>query len=275
MAGRAIERTEGYLRTSDGDTLWYETAGTGTPLVLAHGLGGNAVVWFQQLPHFAGRYRVITWDQRGFGRSSNDNGRAGPQTSVHDQLALLDHLDVDTAHLVGQSLGGWAVLGAALAAPERVRSLVLSSSTAGIPALHLPPFDAGPVQATYGTKPLSRHPAIGDRLPESDPPRAYLYQALSSFGRRPPDADFATMLAETVHDADALGELTIPTLLICGSRDPVMTPGHVRDAAQRLPDARVVELDLSHSTYFEDPQTWNGVVDDFLHSVDTPGDGAR
>jgi pimeloyl-ACP methyl ester carboxylesterase len=111
---QVIERSEGYFRTPDGEDIWFETAGSGPPLVLAHGLGGNGIVWFQQVPYFAGHYRVIIWDQRGFGRSSNHTGRAGPRTSIADQLALLDHLGVETAHLVGQSLGGWVVLGAAV-----------------------------------------------------------------------------------------------------------------------------------------------------------------
>nr|WP_174257721.1 alpha/beta hydrolase [Phytoactinopolyspora alkaliphila] len=231
---------------------------------MAHGLGGNAVVWFQQLPHFASRFQVVTWDQRGFGRSSNASGRSGPETSVSDQLELLDHLGIESAHLVGQSLGGWVVLGAALAAPGRVRSLVLSSSTGGIPPVHGPDVDTGPVRAPHGTRPLGVHPAIGDRLPAADPARAYLYQSLSTFGRRPPDAEFATMLADLVHEPAAFTDFEIPTLFVCGSRDPVMTPSHVRDVASRLHRATVVELDLSHSTYFEDPVAWNTVVDDFL-----------
>lgn len=262
-----IERTEGYFTSPDGETLWYETAGDGEPLLFAHGLGGNAVVWFQQLPHFAARYRVITWDQRGFGRSSNIAGRAGPKASASDQLALLDHLQIDAAHLVGQSLGGWAVLGAAVVAPRRVRSLVLSSSTGGIPPLDLPRFDTTLVRAKHGTRPLGVHPAIGDRLPLSDPARAYLYQTFGTFGQRPSDAEFATMLAETMHDPSALAGLDVPALFICGSRDPVMTPPLVRDAARRLPRATVVELDLSHSTYFEDPDAWNAAVDGFLGSI--------
>jgi 3-oxoadipate enol-lactonase len=264
---QTIDRSEGYFRTPDGEALWFETAGTGQPLVLAHGLGGNAVVWFQQVPYFAGRYQVITWDQRGFGRSSNHAGDAGPRTSVTDQLALLDHLGIEKAHLVGQSLGGWVALGAALHNPDRVRSLVLSSSTAGVPQRRLPPFDTAPVRAAHGPRPLGIHPAIGDRLPVADRARAYLYQTLSTFGQRPSDAEFATMLAGFTHPAAAFEGFDTPTLFVCGSRDPVMTPAHVRDAASRIRGADVVEFDLSHSTYFEDPAAWNAAVGAFLDRV--------
>ncbi len=266
-----IERDEGYLRTPDGESIWYETAGRGCPLFLAHGLGGNAAVWYQQVPFFATRYRIITWDQRGFGRSSNLSGNVGPSSAASDQLLLMDHLGIDSAHLVGQSMGGWAVLGAALGSPRRVRSLVLACSTAGIPPLEEPPFDPDLIGASTGVRPLGVHPAIGERLPSIDPARAYLYQALGTFGDRPPDGEFARMLAGTMHDPDAVGDLDIPTLLISGSDDPVMTSARVRDASRRLPRAQVVELaGRGHSPYFEDPAGWNDLVDDFLRSLEAP-----
>jgi len=263
-----IPRTEGRLTRPDGDEVWFESAGEGPTLVLSHGLGGNGATWFQQVPAFAEHHQVVTWDQRGFGRSTSTAGRVGPEVAVEDLLALLDHLDVGSAHLVGQSMGGWAVLGAALRAPERVRSLVLACTTAGIPAVHVAPFDPSGIGPRGGTRPLGVHPAVGERLPEIDPARAYLYQALGTFGRRPSDDELARLLAETTYDPDALGMLEVPTLFICASRDPLMSPELIRDAATRLPQATVVELsDRGHSPYFEDPDAWNAVVGDFLRTV--------
>lgn len=264
-----IERTEGYLHTAEGGRIWYETAGDGPALVFAHGLGGNAAVWFQQVPYFASRYRVVTWDQRGFGRSTSTSGRLGPEAAVVDLIALLDHLEVDAAHLIGQSMGGWAVLGAALTAPDRVRSLVLACTTAGIPARDASTFDPADVQPRSGARPLGVHPAVGERLAVVDPARAYLYQALGSFGERPGDGDFARLLTETLYDPGDLERLDIPTLMICGSLDPLMTPERVRDAASRLPQVKVVELpDRGHSPYFEDPDAWNTSVEGFLTAVE-------
>lgn len=261
------------MPTADGESVWFEVAGEGEPVALAHGLGGNAAVWYQQVPHFARSYRVVTWDQRGFGRSSNRAGRSGPLSAVEDQIALLDHLGIHSAHLIGQSMGGWAVLGAALQAPDRVRSLVLACTTAGIPAGEATPLDPGEVSSAGGARPLGIHPAIGDRLPSTDLPRAYLYQALGTFGQRPSDGEFARMLAETTHDPARLAGLEVPTLFICGSEDPIMTPERVRDAARRLPRTAVVELTgRGHSPYFEDPEGWNAVVDHFLAGLEGAAD---
>lgn len=268
-SGRMIRRTEGYLETADGESIWYEAAGEGPSLVLVHGLGGNAAVWYQQVPFFASSHQVITWDQRGFGRSSNRRGSAGPLPAVADQIQLLDHLDVGSAHLVGQSMGGWVVLGAALEAPERVRSLILACTTAGIPAREVSPLEPSEVGPDGGVRPLGVHPAIGDRLPMVDMARAYLYQALGTFGDRPPDGHFARMLSELTYDPVAIDKLDVPVLLICGSADPIMTPARIHDVAGRLTRATVVELPgLGHSPYFEDPDVWNSMVAEFLSSME-------
>ena len=130
-----IPRSERFVTVADGERIWYETAGTGPDLILSHGLGGNAAVWYQQVPYFAEHSRVITWDQRGFGRSSNSAGKHGPHSAAGDLLAIMDHVGAEHADVVGQSMGGWAALGLGLAAPHRVRSLVLACTTGGIPVL--------------------------------------------------------------------------------------------------------------------------------------------
>ncbi len=260
-----IDRTEGYLRVADGEGIWFETAGEGPALVLSHGLGGNAAVWFQQLPYFAESYRVITWDQRGFGRSSNTAGKHGPDAAVADLLAILDHLEVERAALVGQSMGGWCTLGAALADSDRIAAVVLACTTGGIPPVTVPEMDSELVRAPAGTRPLGVHPAVGDRLPAIDLGRAYLYQALGTFGQRPSDVEFSRLLHAKTYDPATLAAMPQPVLMLCGELDGLMTPTLVRDAASRLPHATVVEIaGRGHSPYFEDPDGWNPIVGDFL-----------
>ncbi|MGC0366622.1 3-oxoadipate enol-lactonase [Rhodococcus sp. 27YEA15] len=263
-----ISRTEGFLTVADGEQVWYETAGTGPDLILTHGLGGNAAVWYQQVPYFAQHYRVITWDQRGFGRSTNDKGNHGPAAAVSDLVEIMDLLGVEKAHVVGQSMGGWAALGTAVAVPDRVESVVLACTTGGIPVGFGPeivvPLTAAPVTA----RPLGEHPAVGGRLPSLDMARAYLYQALGSFGHRPPDTEFFRILKEYNYDPAVLSTVDVPVLLIAGELDDLMTPARIRRAAEFLPRSEVVELaDRGHSPYFEDPHAWNELVAHFLSEV--------
>lgn len=263
-------RTTGYL-TRDADRLWYECIGEGEPLVLCHGLGGNATVWWQQVPVFGERYRLILWDQRGFGRSTDTNGVAGPVTAADDLVALLDHLEIDRAHLVGQSMGGWAALGLAVASPGRARSLVLSSSTAGVPIPQLAAAGASAVGPPAAGEPSARavgqHLAITPGLTARDPGRAYLYQSLGSFGDRPSDAVLAGRLRETKYPPQRLARLRCPALFLCGALDPVIPAPLTRAAAEMLGAPVTVWDDAGHSEYFENPDRWNAAVLAFLRQV--------
>ena len=118
----------------DGERLYWECAGDGdaSALVLCHGAGGNHAVWYQQVPVFAETRRVLTWDHRGFGRSTARKGPTTPALAVGDLEALLDHLEIERCDVVGQSMGGWTALGFAVANPGRVRRLVLAIGVLGI-----------------------------------------------------------------------------------------------------------------------------------------------
>src|SRR5712692_6332596 len=119
-----VVRTQGEsamaFMAKDGFRLYYEDNGGNAPTVLfLHGAGGNHLSWWQQVPVFAEEYRCVTMDQRGFGQSHDVSGGPGPAALATDALALLDHLQIEKAALVSQSMGGWAAVGAAVRVPER------------------------------------------------------------------------------------------------------------------------------------------------------------
>jgi 2-succinyl-6-hydroxy-2,4-cyclohexadiene-1-carboxylate synthase len=255
----------------DGESLYWELAGEeGLPvLALCHGAGGNHGSWFQQVPRFADRYRVLTWDHRGFGMSTDRAERSAPDVAVTDLAALLDHIGAADAHLVGQSMGGWTVLGFTLRFPERVRSLVLADSLAGCPVAGW--LERTAARAADGGVVLGRHVAVGPHLRDTDPTKVYLYQQLSGMGR-----SFGAFipksvgrgLSETVHPPEELAKVRCPVLCIVGADDAIFTPEWVHQAAALLPGATVEVIDRAgHSPYFEQPEAWNDVVDTFLTSV--------
>ena len=128
-----VRQTDAGFLVVGSERIYYESTGSGEVVVLSHGAGGNHAIWVHQTPVFAETYRVVTWDQRGWGKSTDVRGLAGDsETAVEDLRRLLDHLDIDKAHLVGQSMGGWAVAGFALRYPERTRSLVLANTYGGL-----------------------------------------------------------------------------------------------------------------------------------------------
>lgn len=261
---------------NDGESLFVEIAGEEhrdrrTPLVLSHGLGGNHAIWFQQVNHFARDRMVVTWDHRGFGNSTDRADRSGPEVAAGDLLAICDHLEIERPDLVGQSMGGWTVLGAELRRPGFARSIVMADSHGGFTSDDITTGFAAPrrVEAT-GTAfdTLGLHPAIDASLRDRDPARAHLYQLIGDFGTIDAGTLMARLFAETHEPADAAG-IRCPVLCLVGERDPLIPPAVVRGLADLLPDARFVEVPGSgHSPYFEDPELWNAIVDRFLETND-------
>src|SRR2546426_663917 len=124
-----------HLDLGDGFRLYYEVHGPEhpdtTPILFAHGAGGNAMSWWQQVPAFSDRYRVITFDHRAFGRSPDLEEGPGRVAFGSDVRALLQHLDVERVHFVAHSMGGRTAFGLFSREPERVASLIYSGTNGG------------------------------------------------------------------------------------------------------------------------------------------------
>jgi 3-oxoadipate enol-lactonase len=254
---------------SGGETIYYEVTGADDApvVVLTHGAGGSHAAWFQQVPSLADAgYRVVTWDSRGFGRSTFTTGAIGADAAVDDLVAVLDAIGGARVHLVGQSMGGWWATAFALAQPQRLRSLTLSNTVAGLwtDALfeHFANFVAGAAGA--GESRLGVHNALGRSFVTRDPARAFLYQQLNTF-HAPPMAAVGRVLAGERVEHAALDALGIPILVITGTDDPLFPAPLVTESASRLANARVVEIgDAGHSPYFERPEEYNAALLRFL-----------
>lgn len=261
--------TRGFI-DSDGEQIYFECWGDGPEaVVLAHGMGGHHAVWYQQVPALYTQYRVVIWDQRGFGRSTRRTSGIGPVPAIADLTRIFNHLDIDSAHVIGQSMGGWAALGFGIEYPDRTKSLVLADTTAGI-------FDAqirrtlveygriiasGPPPDDW---PLGFHPAVGTQLLDEDPPQSFLYGQLGSLTDPPSPLEVIEVLMSTDYTKDAVN-VNVPTLFVVGENDPIFPPALIKNAAALIPRSRVaVVADTGHSPYFERPSEWNDIVARFL-----------
>jgi 3-oxoadipate enol-lactonase len=265
-----IERTTGTLRR-DGERIYYEVAApdpSAPTVVLSHGLGGNHASWWQQVAALAGEFRIVTWDQRGFGNSTRAGGAFGPQVAVDDLLALVEHLGGAPVHLVGQSMGGWVALGATMRAPAQVATLTLTDTVAGVWTDDIEAITAAAaagVAARYVPTAVGRHPALGDRFAQAKPELAVLYQLISSLGDKPPDTDVFVMLAKMRVDLAALRALEVPVHVVVGEHDELCPPEAVRKVAEAIPGAEFTVLaGTGHSPYFEDAPAWNEAVTGFI-----------
>lgn len=254
---------------SGGETIYYEVVGAddAPAVVLTHGAGGSHAAWFQQVPVLADAgYRVITWDSRGFGRSTFASGVLGPDAAVADIVAVLDTLGVERAHLVGQSMGGWWVTAFALAHPQRLRTLTLSNTVGGLWTDALAAHFATFVASTAGADDsrLGVHSALGPSFVERDPARAFLYQQLNTFHSPPMGAVGRALTGSAIEHA-ALDALGIPILVITGTDDVLFPAPLVTESAARLAHASIVEIaDAGHSPYFERPDEYNAALLAFL-----------
>jgi 3-oxoadipate enol-lactonase len=113
------------------DGLYFEDTGQGEPLLMVMGLGTDHLGWMLQVPEFSRHYRAITFDNRDVGQSKQAEGPYEVADMARDALALADHLELDTFHLLGMSMGGAIAQEIALLAPERLRTLTLVVTFAG------------------------------------------------------------------------------------------------------------------------------------------------
>jgi pimeloyl-ACP methyl ester carboxylesterase len=248
--------------------LYYETHGAGPALVFAHGLGGGHLSWWQQVPHFRDRYTCVVFDHRGFGLSREATGGLGPDAFADDLAALLDHLKLPDVRLVAQSMGGWTCLGYALRHPERVKALVMAATTGllGDPET-LAIFRAhGAAQPEKALFDRGIHPAAGERMAREQPALHFLYRELDALSH---DLDKPAirkkLIAMRTVTRAAVTALGAPLLCIAGEEDIVIPPDAVAILASIVPGARLARVPAAgHSVYFERPEAFNRLVDEFL-----------
>jgi pimeloyl-ACP methyl ester carboxylesterase len=241
------------LAPVNGIELYYESHGEGPVVTFLHGAGGNHISWWQQVPEFSPRYRCITLDHRGFGRSL-DPERLGSTRYIEDLVGLLDHLEVERTALVAQSMGGLAALGLAVRHPERVTALVMADNWGW--------FDWPELRERWNTLRQQRAedpPAPGGmskRYRAEHPRGVFLYQQIS--GLNPPRDASTPFLAGGGVTRDDVAALRVPTLWLVGGDDPTVPPEIVRELHELTPGSEYVEVPGSgHSVYFEDAAAFN------------------
>jgi len=243
----------------NGIDLHYQDVGEGPPVVFLHGAGGNHLSWWQQVPAFRGSHRCLVPDQRGFGFSADVPDGPGVDAFVDDLADLLDHLGIERAALVAQSMGGWTAAGFTARHPDRVAALVLADSPAGIVDMRSDE-DTADDGGEDGDDDLDLTLAYSDALAAD---KQFLYQSISDLNVHTDDV--VDDLAEFRVDPAPIVESDVPVLVLAGE-DDALTPVPLIEAVhERLDGSEFVTVpDSGHSIYFERPAAFNRLVDEFL-----------
>lgn len=248
-----------------------EIAGEGTPLVLLHGLGSDLRVWDADAEVFARFHRVLRLDLRGFGRSDKPPGPYSPEMLAADVERVMGEEGFDRAHVAGISMGGVVAQRLALDFPERVRSLVLISTSSEVgerarvlwrrlaDLIEERGFDARSADASRAFSPgfAAAHPEvvaeIGRRNAANDP-RAYAAAARA---------------VSDYHWTAELIRVRAPVLILQGLEDRLTPPGGAVKMQRALPSARLLMIPgAGHNLPLEQPDLFRAALLAFTAGVD-------
>ena len=268
-------------RLPTGIDLYYEVHGQGEPLVLIPATGFAADVWEpEQVPALSQATQLIIFDPRGCGRSSSPHTEYTIGDMAADVVALLNHLDVPAAHILGHSMGGRIGLDMALDWPRRVRSLIMAASGSGVGAMPTPACVPGLPErlatevVAHGVEGYVHHEICETATYFTDAYRAAHPGKVRAFYElawpRHARGEQFVRLCMTRHTWEAtnrLGDVQVPTLVVVGEGDTVGR-SHVPQAevlAQRIPGAEFMVLKgQSHGFFWEAPAETNAWILDWV-----------
>ena len=264
----------------NGVTLYYEETGSGFPLIWCHEFGGDYRSWEPQVRYFSRRYRVITWNYRGYPPSEvpQDPAAYRNEILVEDLAGLMRHLGIERAHIGGLSMGGNITLNFGIAHPEMAESLAIcacGSGTVGRETFlsdgekRAQEFLAEGIEAK-----VRSFAGLASRrgFAEKDP------RGWAEFVRQVRDHSAVgsahmlrgvQMKRKTVFELEPeLGRLEVPSLIVVGDQDePCLEPGLFMK--RHIPHAGLVILPMTgHTANIEEPGLFNLHIAEFLAAVE-------
>ena len=235
----------------NGIKIWYAEFGQGEPVILLHGGLANSNYWGNQVPVLAKHYRVIVMDSRGHGRSTRDEQPYGYDLMASDVIALMDYLKIQKAAIVGWSDGAILGLDIALYHPERLTKLfafAANSDPSGVKDIaQSKVFNAYIARAEKEYEKLSATP---------DQYKSFLDEISKMWATQPN------------WTADQLKGVTVPTWIVDADHDEAIKRENTLFMADQIPGAGLLlQPDVSHFSFLQDPQQFNRDVLHFLAHV--------
>ncbi|HUZ71669.1 MAG TPA: alpha/beta fold hydrolase [Stellaceae bacterium] len=237
----------------NGIRIWYAVFGRGAPVILLHGGLANANYWGNQVPVLARHYRVIVMDSRGHGRSTRNAEPFGYDLMASDVIGLMDFLKIPKAAIVGWSDGAILGLDIAIHHPERLSKLfafAANSDPSGVKDIA-----KSPVFTAYIARAEREYEALSP-TPTPTQYQQFLAQITKMWATQP---DFT---------AAQLHAITVPTWIVDADHDEAIKRENTLFMADHIPGAGLlIQPDVSHFSFLQDPQQFNSDVLHFLAHV--------
>lgn len=250
----------------NGQRIYYEdTGGDGPAVVLAHGFLMDSEMFAPQVEALRGDYRVIAWDERGFGRTEFDGKPFTYWDSADDCLALMTHLGIERAVVGGMSQGGFLSMRAALRAPGRIRALILLNTSSALYTDEQRAANQGMVDMWLTAGPIDPLAEAVATIIIDDP--AENGRWIAKWQARPGEAlrEPAACLMARDDITPRLGEITCPVLFIHGTRDTAIPIADAEMTASHLVGCSgVVAVDAAHAANLTNPAPVNAAIRSFL-----------
>jgi 3-oxoadipate enol-lactonase len=260
-----------FVTTGDGARIAYRIDGPSDrpALILSNSIATTLHMWDQQIPMFSRHFRVIRYDTRGHGASSVPAGAYSIDRFGHDVVEMMDALNIERAHFLGLSLGGFIAQWLGIHTPERIDRLILSNTA---PYLGPPKALDETIKSVLQSKDMTERAELFLRnwfpphMLDAGGETIEQFRAMVlSTSREGLAGNFAAIRDMDLRRTIAL--ITRPTLVIAGEHDQVTSVSHARAIAQTIPDAQLKVLPTVHLPNVELPSEYAEIVLRFLSAT--------
>lgn len=262
--------TELTIRLNDIITCYNDLGKSSVPIIFVHGFPFNKSSWQPQVEFFKKTHRVITYDIRGFGRSTTGKEKLSIGLMADDLISLMDALEIKKAIVCGFSMGGYVLMKAAYHYPKRFEGIILSDTQcvadtfeikekrhqtiAKIKAGKLKDFTEGFIKDVFCNESLITKKELVERMRNV---------ILSTS----PLTITATLsaIADRKEMCTVLNGITIPALIMCGKKDKITPPAMAELLKSKLPNAKLQIIEKAgHMSNLERPEDFNQHIQDFI-----------
>ncbi|MFX0019039.1 MAG: alpha/beta fold hydrolase [Promethearchaeota archaeon] len=258
----------------DGVNLYYETHGDGSPLLMIQGLSENVYWWDRpMIEELSKHFKTVIFDNRGVGRSDDLDEDISIEMMATDALGLMDALSINQAHILGHSLGGMVAQELAIKFPERIKKLVLCSTSCGGSKAEIPSIETQKLLTKLSIRKHTRD------LTEEGMTHIFTKTFLdenSEFMEKKVDDILIIPTGPTTFKAQMaawmrynscrkLKNINIPTLILHGKQDILVPPSNAELLAEKMPGAEIIYFDSNaHIIHTEEPDKFIKTLLKFL-----------